>query len=262
VPDRPHPLHPRYWAIHLVALACVAAAVGLGYWQYDAWQLKRESAARDVSRIPSLPLTKVVGPDDPFPGKYVGQPVTLTGTWEPGGTIMISGRERNGVEGYWVVTPLEVGPGTAELMVVRGWTASLTGVPEAPRGKAAFTGWLQPAEGTGAVDDDPSDDVLPQLRIADALHHVSGDLYGAYAVAQPSTDAAEGTSTGSNTGTDGLERAELDQLPPSPRFTAIRNLFYAIEWWFFAAFAVFMWWRWLRDDVLGDEADDLQDDRV
>ena len=253
MPDRPHPLHPRYWVVHLVALACVAAAVALGYWQYDAWQVKRDSAARDLSRIPSLPLTEVMGPDDAFPGKYVGQPVALTGTWEPDGTILISGRERKDVEGYWVVTPLEVGPGTAELMVVRGWTASPDDVPAAPRGEAEFTGWLQPAEGTGAVDDDATDDVLPQLRIADALHHVSGDLYGAYAVAQ----SADGT----NTGTDGLERAELDQLPPSPRFTAIRNLFYAIEWWFFAAFAVFMWWRWLRDDVLGDESDDALDDR-
>lgn len=255
MPDRPHPLHPRYWAVHLLALACVAAAVALGYWQYDAWHAKRDAAARDLSQIPALPLTQVMGPDDPFPGKYVGQPVALRGTWEPDGTILISGRERNGVDGYWVVTPLEVGPGTAELMVVRGWAASRTDVPAAPRGAAELTGWLQPAEGTGAVDDDATDDVLPQLRIADALHHVSGDLYGAYAVAQPAIATA-----GSNTGTEGLERAELDQLPPSPRFTAIRNLFYAIEWWFFAGFAVFMWWRWLSDDVLGDESDDLQDE--
>ena len=32
-----------------------------------------------------MPLTDVLGPDDPFPGDQVGQPVTLSGTWLPDG---------------------------------------------------------------------------------------------------------------------------------------------------------------------------------
>ena len=31
------------------------------------------------------------------------------------------------------------------------------------------------------------------------------------------------------------------------RFTALRNLLYAVEWWVFGAFAAFIWWRWVRD---------------
>jgi hypothetical protein len=27
-----------------------------------------------------------------------------------------------------------------------------------------------------------------------------------------------------------------------------RNLAYAVQWWLFAAFGVFMWWRVVRDD--------------
>ncbi len=30
-------------------------------------------------------------------------------------------------------------------------------------------------------------------------------------------------------------------------FTGLKNLLYAIEWWIFGAFAVFIWWRWRRD---------------
>ena len=98
-----------------------------------------------------------------------------------------------------------------------------------------MVGWLQPPEGTGAVDDDPSDDVLPQLRIADVVQHVDQDLYGAYAVAQQ--------------GIAGLPSADLVQLPDAGRFTGVRNLFYALEWWFFGAFAVLIWWRWLGEQL-------------
>ena len=54
----------------------------------------------------------------------------------------------------------------------------------------------------------------------------------------------------------GLERAELDSLPRVSRFTAVRNLLYALEWWIFGGFAVFVWWRW-RQDVRSDRSRDV-----
>ena len=48
---------------------------------------------------------------------------------------------------------------------------------------------------------------------------------------------------------DGLAQADLAQLPDASRFTALRNLLYAVEWWFFGAFALFVWWRWARETV-------------
>jgi hypothetical protein len=38
-------------------------------------------------------------------------------------------------------------------------------------------------------------------------------------------------------------------LPQPSAFTSVRNLLYALEWWFFGAFAVYVWWRWCRDEV-------------
>ena len=78
------------------------------------------------------------------------------------------------------------------------------------------------------------------MRTADLVQRVDQDLYGAYAVV---TD-----DPATNGGTDGLEPATLEQLPDVGRFTAVRNLLYAVEWWFFGAFALFIWWRWLRDE--------------
>ena len=51
----------------------------LGFWQLDAWQTRRADEARDLTRADPVALSSVMGPDDPFPGRSVGQPVTLEG---------------------------------------------------------------------------------------------------------------------------------------------------------------------------------------
>ncbi len=228
---------PTLVGAHVVGLVCVAAAGWLGVWQLDAWQQSRVAEARDLTRSAPEPLADVMGPDDPFPPSKVGQPVTASGTWLPGSTTYISGREHDGEAGYWVLTPLAVGDegdaGAPALPVVRGWVASPGTEPAPPSGPGEVTAWLQPSEGTGVRDDDPDDDVLPQVRTADLVQRVDQDLYGAYAVA---TEPAAG-----------LEPATLEQLPPAGRFTALRNLLYAVEWWVFGAFALFIWWRYARE---------------
>ncbi|MCW2813614.1 MAG: hypothetical protein JWN84_1069 [Nocardioides sp.] len=216
---------------HLLGLVAVAVAVALGLWQYDAWQERRAAEAVDLTQRAPVPLADVIGPDDSFPGTRVGQPVEVAGTWQPSATVLVSGRVQGGVDGYWVVTPVAVAD--SSLPVVRGWVASPDDVPAAPEGSVDLVGWLQPPEGTGAVDDDPTDDVFPQLRAADLVQRLDGDVYSAYAVAQD--------------GVGGLSPAALEELPDAGRFTALKNLLYALEWWVFGAFAGFIWWRFVRD---------------
>ena len=222
------------WALrllpgHLLVLVLLGSALWLGSWQYDAAQGEREAETRDLTRADPVPLADVIGPDDPFPAPSVGQPVTVSGEWVSGATVFV---ERDA--GFWVVTPLVVdGADTAALPVVRGVSEEPAADPIA--GAAELTGWLQPPEGTGAVDADPSDDVLPQLRVADLVQRVDQDLYSAYAVATKPTA--------------GLAAARLEQLPEAGRFTGLRNLLYALEWWVFGGFAVFVWVRYLLDEA-------------
>ena len=234
-------LTPRLLAAHVVALACVASAGLLGYWQYDAWGERRAAERADLTERDPVPLAEVMGSDDPFPGERVGQPVTVRGTWLPDATVYVSGRERGGTDGFWVVTPLTSGDADAPaLPVVRGWVADVDAAPEPPIGAAELVAWLQPTEGSREPDPDPADDVLPQVRTADLIQHVDQDLYGAYAVVDPD-------ATATNPGSTGLERADLEQLPEVGRFTALRNLLYALEWWVFGGFTAFIWWRYVRD---------------
>lgn len=215
-------------------LVAVVAAGVLGFWQVEAWQERRDAEARDLTTGEPVALSEVMGPDDPFPGDRVGQPVSVQGSWTAQGTVFVAGREHDGVDGYWMVSPLELENGAA-IPVVLGWVEDPESAPDVSEVDADLVGWLQPSEGTGATDDDPTDDVLPQLRSADLMQLVDGDLYGGYVVARD--------------GVAGLPPADLTQLPEVGRFTAVRNLLYGLEWWVFGGFAVFLWWRWVRDET-------------
>nr|WP_246289830.1 SURF1 family protein [Nocardioides marinus] len=234
-------LAPRYWGAHLLALVLVAAAAGLGWWQYDSYQARRAAEAVDLTQATPLALTDVMGPDDRYPGDRVGQPVTVEGTWVPSGTVLVSGRRHEGRDGYWLVTPLAVGGADAPaLPVVLGWTADPDRAPAPPRGDGAVVGWLQPTDGTGETDTDRTDDVIPQVRTADLIQHVEQDLYGAYAVLDHDRSPVV-------PGADTLVPADLEELPPPAGGTGLRNLLYALEWVVFGGFAAFVWWRYVRD---------------
>jgi len=253
-------LNPSVIGATLLAAVLVAVAVLLGFWQAQAWSLDRARAAADHTKLEPVPLSEAFEPDEPFPADAVGRPVTLTGTWLSQDTLYVSGQEQDGRDGYWAVTPVAVPPPGDQpadqsgdqqdaaddpaLLVVRGWVADPADDQPPAAGPAQVTAWLQPAPGdTGVVDDDPSDRVVPSLRIADLLQHVDTDLYGGYAV---------------------TEFDLVEKLPGVSFWTGARNLFYALEWWVFGAFAGFVWWRYLaevRDGALAARRAGESDDQ-
>ena len=181
--------------------------------------------------------------------------MALAGRWLPGSTVYVADRELHGRRGTWVVTPVEVcGTGAAcgtqpAMLVVRGWAPSVADAPPAPSGRVRVTGWLQPGEGSGRTDPDPTDDVLAELRIADAVQHVDQDLYGGYVIAEDVTPAAAGVSATASATGPALRPVTPASLPRAAATASLRNLLYALEWWVFGGFAVFLWWRWCRDEL-------------
>ena len=243
----PAPLAPRYWGIHLLMVGAVVATILLGRWQYDVWQRHRADSAASVTRLAPVPLDRVLGPDAAYPASGLARPVFVEGTWDPGHTVYVSGREQQGRTGFWAVTPVVTSSGSA-IPVVRGWLADVRQAPQPPHGPAALVGLLQPPDQSGAADDDPGDDVIPELSITDLLQRAPRDLYGGYVVATDRPVPGSGTTA---TGGTGLAAATAEQLPGADASTGLRNLLYALQWWVFGAFAIFMWWRWLVEDVLG-----------
>ncbi len=215
-------------------LVCVAIAGGLGLWQLDAWSGHRADAARDVEHTPAVALSTLMRGDSPFPGKSVGQPVTFAGRWT-GANLYVADRELEGRRGYWVITALVVDQTSSAMPVVRGWSPDTDAVT--PTGQASVTGWLEPSESGDDVDDDPGDDVIPSVRVASIVEHFDVDLYSGYVVAKAVT------------GQDDLHHVAPAKTPGVSAFTGLRNLLYAIEWWLFGGFALFIWVRWCRDEL-------------
>lgn len=262
-------LRPSMFLLHVPAVAAVVLAVLLGQWQVEAWQTHRQDRTAELADAEPRPLSDVMGPDDPFPADAVGRPVVVAGSWVRGSTVYVDQRPQgpgtDSADGVWTVSLLATCGTTATgceapaaVPVVRGWSkAPERALPE-PEGSASVTGWLQPGEGPGDPDPDPGDDVVPSLRVADLLQRADQDLYGGYLILR-TPEAAR----------SGLEPVTPASLPKAPTFTALRNLLYGVEWWLFAAFAVFLWWRWTRDQVVaararipsGDELDEERGDQ-
>ena len=139
-----------------------------------------------------------------------------------------------------MVTPLAVdGPTARRCPVVRGWSASPDDDPPPPTGTTELVGWLQPSEGTGAADDDPADDVLPQLRIADLMQRVDQDLYGGYASSRPRRRT---------TGPTASSRRPSSSCPTPAGSPGSATCSTPSSGGSSAAFALFIWWRWVRDE--------------
>jgi cytochrome oxidase assembly protein ShyY1 len=235
---------PQLLLLHVLGVLAVGVAGWMGWWQISSWQESRQDRALQLADDQPRPLAQVLGPDDPFPGQDVGRPVEIVGEWLPGSTLFVADRRRAAEaadDGVWQVALVTACPagrgcsGAAALPVVLGWAPSPDAGTAVPTGAARLTGWLQPAEQTGD-DPDPADDVLPSLRTADLLQRTDRDLYSGYVILRE-PESLRGD----------LVAVTPDTLPPPPPSTALRNLLYGLEWWVFAAFAGYLWWRWSRD---------------
>ncbi len=82
--------------LHAAAVAAVAAAYLLGWWQVDAWKEHRADTGNRLAHEAPQPLDSVIGPDDAFPKDDVGRPVELDGTWLPDRSVYVDGRLRGG----------------------------------------------------------------------------------------------------------------------------------------------------------------------
>ena len=236
-------LEPRMLLLHIAAVLAVAVMVWLGLWQYAAWQLHREDQTGAIADRTPVPLDEVLGPDDPYRNDAVGHPVEVEGAWVPGSTLWVTGRPGpDGRDGSWQVASLAVCPnascaGASAVPVVLGWAPEPSPGAAAPQGAVDLTGWLQPGEGS-EPDEDPTDDVVTSLRIPDLLQRSDRDLYAGYVVLREPASARAG-----------LEPVTPESLPDLPASTGLRNLLYGVQWWVFGGFAVFLWWRWCRDEM-------------
>jgi cytochrome oxidase assembly protein ShyY1 len=224
--------------VHAFAIAATVGCLVAGYWQFDAYRLEQAAERTDRSGAAPVPLSDVLTPDDALRGDLVGRRVLASGQYAPPDQqLLVAGREHEGRDGWWVLSPLLTDDDTA-LLVVRGWTDEQT-PPPLPAGRVTVTASLQPGEDASAgarTTPEPGDPVVDLVRLQSLVNVLPYRLYPAYGIRADQTPPAA----------DSLQQVAAPVPEPSWT-TGSRNLAYALQWWLFAAFTLFMWWRVLAD---------------
>ncbi|MFF0161748.1 SURF1 family protein [Streptomyces sp. NPDC005263] len=235
-------LTPRWWGINVFVLLAIPFCVFMGSWQLSRFegrmqdQRSAETQAATSAREAARPLSEMLPVDKATSGRQV----TATGRY--GKQLLIPGRELDDRDGYYVLTLLRVDGGKA-LPVVRGWlpgSPDPAKVPAAPRGEVTVTGALQASEtpgdnGVSAQGGLPAGQTAA-ISAASLVNLVPYDVYDAWV-----------TLTRADSGMTAVPAAA--PADTGLDLKAFQNLGYTGEWFVFAGFVVFMWFRLLRREV-------------
>lgn len=236
-------LTPRWWAINVFVVAAVPFCLVMGSWQMARFEDRVEShqsheeqrAAAETAEPRPLDELVPVGTDT------VGEQAELVGEYDVAQEVLVPERDLDGERGFYVLTPLLPANGGAAVPVVRGWLpgpADPAAAPEPPAGEVTVVGALQAAESPRSVN--PPAGLPPgQIGVIGAAslinvlpYEVTDHWITVREAAEPM--AAVPAEVPSNTGLD---------------IKAFQNLGYTAEWFVFAAFAVFMWFRLFRREL-------------
>ena len=114
----------RTLLVLLLALAAVALALRLGFWQLDRAAQKVALQDSLEARGHELPLGAAeLARDAAAVPAQAFRRVRLAGTWAAERTVYLDNRQMDGKVGFFVVTPLRLDGGRESVLVQRGWVA-------------------------------------------------------------------------------------------------------------------------------------------
>lgn len=242
---------PRWILALLLALVIAGAFAALGQWQLSR---SVESAVAPEQQTEVLvELATVAEPQRPVTTLASGQSVTVAAGFVPGDYVVLSDRINVAGPGYWVVGHAIDADG-ASLAVALGWapdrdvaTSAIRSLessaprpsipPSTPELPALPPSTLQgrylPSESPQESDFEAGQ--RSRLAVSELINlwgTAPERVYGGYLI---SAAAPPGLET-------------IDAPPPSTEVSLnLLNIFYAVEWVIFAGFAVFLWYRLVRD---------------
>ncbi|MCU1530014.1 MAG: hypothetical protein JWP75_3777 [Frondihabitans sp.] len=228
---------PKWIGMLVFALVVAALFAYLGHWQLDrsVQSLKPVNTGSETRKV----LSDVTKPQSEFLDKLTGQKVSVEGTFDVRDFRVISDRLNYSKTGYWLVGRFVDDTNNASLAVALGWSPTAAGarsaishVPTAPT-VLDLGGRYLPTED---VDDGKftsgEETVLAVPQLINEWNDFSGDAYNGYVVADRSWGSLEAIYS-----PPPIDKATLNWL----------NVFYAVEWVVFAGFAIFLWYRLVRD---------------
>jgi cytochrome oxidase assembly protein ShyY1 len=221
----------RRWLGLLLVVAIVAfACVELGLWQFRRYEGKVDDnrVIRANLAAAAAPIGQVMTTDDEPAEDDEWQRVEATGVYDPGHTVVILYRSRDGVPGVDVVVPLVTSAGPA-VLVDRGWIENQSSdpvdalPPDPPSGEVTVTGWVRRnATGSSANVSDGAARAISSDEIGPTLPYPVYTGFVERVSEAPSVQTAP-------------EPAEEPDLSTGPHF------FYGVQWFFFALLAIAFW---------------------
>ena len=243
-------LTPRWWGINLFVVLAIPFCVFMGSWQLGRFEDRVDShrsaeTAPDPAKQAAAPLDDLL----PVSTETSGKPAKVSGRY--GEQFLVPGRTLDDKQGYYVLAMLKTqAAGGKALPVVRGWVAGDARgatAPPAPAGEVTVTGALQASENTQTDGVDASGG-LPAGQIGIISSATLVNL-----VPYPVQDAWITQSTSES----GLR--PVPAVAPQGSgldLKAFQNLGYTGEWFVFAGFVLFMWFRLMRREA--EAARDLE----
>lgn len=241
-------LRPRWIAGHLLVASVAASCAGLGVWQLQRLEQRRDINALigQRGRLPLQPLETLSGP----PASLVHRRVVVTGRYDTSREVVLRGRSLNETPGHHLLTPL-VRPDGSAVVVDRGWVPADMDEPPVsaaspPAGQVTVTGVLTPSQDKGVLGPrDPPTGTLRRTgrvdvaRLARQMPYKLHPLYvrlGAQDPTQPGNRPA---------------------IPPSPPTDEGPHLSYAVQWFLFAAICLVVYMALLRKLALIPDKSDI-----
>jgi surfeit locus 1 family protein len=229
-------LRPKWIGALFLALAIAAGFALLGQWQLS--RAVEGGIVTEEQTETVVPLDSIARPQQPMPAETIGQLVSFEAEFVPGDFIVLSDRFSGSEPGYWVVGHGLRGNGSS-IAVALGWTGTADAAASAIRTLEESP--LAPSmEGRYLSSESPQQSnfeagqrsALAVAELVNLWAEAPDGVFGGYVVLDGEVA--------------GLTR--IDSPPPNTEVSLnLLNIFYAVEWVIFAGFAVFLWYRVVRD---------------
>jgi cytochrome oxidase assembly protein ShyY1 len=221
---------PKWLIGHFLAIVAIVVFISMGFWQLRRLDERQAFNALLTGRATAAerPLLDVAGEYGPDQDELELRSVVVSGEYSVAEEVILLSRSYRGISGHHVLTPLDLGDGTA-VLVDRGWVGIDLDAPglaafAPPDGEVTVYGVLRKTEERGSFGPvDPETGVLQQIARVDVERinqQVSAELLPVYIQLLRQNPAQQG---------------ELPVLVPLPTPSEGPHRGYAVQWFLFAA---------------------------
>jgi surfeit locus 1 family protein len=222
---------PKWIAALVLCLGIAAGFAGFAQWQFDRSVENVEVV--DIDTETAVPLDELAEPGRAMTETQVGRVITVSGELVPGDFVTLTDRSLGGRSGTWLVGHL-VTEGGASLAVAIGFAADGAAVPDLGIDRVEWTGRYLPGEEPQSSDFEAGEFSAMSVAALVNLWAEPGPVYGGFLVADDPPPGYE----------------QIEALAPEREVRLnLLNVFYAIEWILFGGFAIYLWYRLVRDAV-------------